>query len=398
MLLWGPRDLHQLERPILAQFPWSEIQPSLELAPAFHGAGHGDFVGVLDVGAGGDAGGNAGDAQRGRDAVDLSREVSRGGFAFGGGRGCEDDLADGSGLETLGVQRDRVRRGVIGRLGRCGVGLAYGEARQQVGDAELLRTNAADGRKRAVQHVVNAVVAARLLDGGDVGGLFHDTDDVLVADGAGAVAAGVDVGDVVADGAEAEAGFDLADRVGKGLRVRVGRTQDVESEPLRRLGPDAGQLAQLVDEAGHGFGESRHVLTYSIPGRLRPPVRPPIMPATDDLIASSARRPASLTAAAIRSSSSSISPVEAPSAVGSILRRRTSFLPFMRTWTMPPPVSASTMVSASFCSICACISRAWDIISFILAISEKFIGCCTSTKTNAGILHCVQNDKSKMRG
>ena len=26
-LLCGPRDLHQLERPILAQFPWSEIQP-----------------------------------------------------------------------------------------------------------------------------------------------------------------------------------------------------------------------------------------------------------------------------------------------------------------------------------------------------------------------------------
>ena len=57
------------------------------------------------------------------------------------------------------------------------------EAGEQVGDAELLRADAADGRERAVQHVVDAVVAARLLDGGDVGGLFDDADDVLVADG-----------------------------------------------------------------------------------------------------------------------------------------------------------------------------------------------------------------------
>ena len=44
------------------------------------------------------------------------------------------------------------------------------------------------------------------------------------------------------------------------------------------------------------------------------------MPATEDLAASSARRPASLIAAAMRSSSSSMSPAEAPSAVGSMRR------------------------------------------------------------------------------
>ena len=36
---------------------------NLQVAAAFEGAGHGDLVGVLDVGAGGDAGGDAGDAE-----------------------------------------------------------------------------------------------------------------------------------------------------------------------------------------------------------------------------------------------------------------------------------------------------------------------------------------------
>jgi hypothetical protein len=49
----------------------------LEVAAPFHGAGHGDFVGVFDVGAGGDSGGDAGDAEGGGDAVDLVGEVAR---------------------------------------------------------------------------------------------------------------------------------------------------------------------------------------------------------------------------------------------------------------------------------------------------------------------------------
>ena len=49
----------------------------LKFAAAFHGSGHGDFVGVFDVGAGGDSGGDAGDAEGGGDAVDLVGEVAR---------------------------------------------------------------------------------------------------------------------------------------------------------------------------------------------------------------------------------------------------------------------------------------------------------------------------------
>src|ERR1700678_1180640 len=55
-----------------------------------------------------------------------------------------------------------------------------------------------------------------------------------------------------------------------------------------------------------------------------------------DFIASSALRPASFTAAAIKSSSSSRSLAELPIAVGSIFTRSTSFFPFIRTVTTPP--------------------------------------------------------------
>ena len=74
--------------------------------------------------------------------------------------------------------------------------------------------------------------------------------------GAGAVAAGIDVGDVVADGAEAEMFLDLADGVREVVRVGGGRAEDVKGEALRGLGADAGELAQLLDQAGHGFGEA----------------------------------------------------------------------------------------------------------------------------------------------
>ncbi len=76
----------------------------LKVAAAFEGAGHGDFVGVFDVGAGGDAGGDAGDFDGGVGLVELGGEVDGGGFALSGGGGGEDDFFDGWGL----------------RRGRCG--------------------------------------------------------------------------------------------------------------------------------------------------------------------------------------------------------------------------------------------------------------------------------------
>ena len=49
---------------------------------------------------------------------------------------------------------------------------------------------------------------------------------------------------------------DFADRFGKRLGIIRAGAQDMKSEPLRALGADAGQLAQLLDQPRHGFCES----------------------------------------------------------------------------------------------------------------------------------------------
>ena len=100
---------------MVSWFPNPGYRLGLEVAAAFEGAGHGDFVGVFDVGAGGDAGGDAGDAEGGFGVAEFLGEVGGSGFAFGGGAGGEDDFFD------------------------------FGEAGEEVGDAELLGADAADG-------------------------------------------------------------------------------------------------------------------------------------------------------------------------------------------------------------------------------------------------------------
>ena len=199
-------------------------------------------------------------------------------------------------------------------------------------------------------------------------GLLDDADGVPVAGGAGAVAAGIDVGDVVADGAEAELFAQDEDGVGEGAGVVVGAAQKVEGEALGGFGADAGELAQFVDEAGDGVGEAGHCLLqawkveaahHAGDGRL------------DGLVGA---------AAGLVDGGGDEVFEEFDVAGGGAegggfdLEAENLLFPFMRTETMPPPDSASTMVAASFCSIWACISRACDIISFILARSGKGIG------------------------
>ena len=107
-----------------------------------------------------------------------------------------------------------------------------------------------------MEDVVEAGEGAGFFDGGDVGWLFDDADEGAGADGGGTEAAGVDVGDVIAEGAEAEVGFELRDGVGEGFGVFCGGAEDVEGEALGGAGADAGELAELLDEGGHGLGEA----------------------------------------------------------------------------------------------------------------------------------------------
>ena len=206
----------------MVAFRWTR----LDRMTAFEGAGHGDFVGVLNVAACGNAGGDAGDAHLRR--AQQVGQPDCGGFPFDGGRGGEDNFVE---FATVG-------------------------ARDEIAGAQMLGSDAVEGRERAVQDVEDAVPGAGLFDGADIGWLLDDAHQALIAGGAGAVEAGIDVGDVVADGTEAEALFDVADCGGKSYSILVIGAQDVKGEALRGFVADAGQLAQLFDEARHGFRES----------------------------------------------------------------------------------------------------------------------------------------------
>ena len=62
----------------------------LQLAAAFHGFQHGDLVGVFNVAAYGNSHRDTRDLHA--CGLELLREIDRGGFAFHGGIGGEDDF------------------------------------------------------------------------------------------------------------------------------------------------------------------------------------------------------------------------------------------------------------------------------------------------------------------
>src|SRR5271166_2200387 len=205
-------------------------------------------------------------------------------------------------------------------------------------------------RQRAVQYVIHTVVVAGLLDGGNIGGLLHHAHQPLITRGAGAVGAGIDLGDVVADGAQAQVRLDLANCARQQFSIFVAGTQDVKSQTLRALAAHAGQFLQLFNESSHGLGESgQNDLLNHIPGRPMPPSIPPRL----DFRASSTLRDASLTAAITKSWIISISPDLTAS--GSMVTLSNCFCPLMRTVTLPPPDDASMVICCIFsCSFSAC--------------------------------------------
>ena len=157
-----------------------------EFPASFEGASHRDFVGVLDVRTCRDACSDARDAQAGVLPVQFVGKMARGGFTFDGGAGGKDYF------------------------------LGIFQTRPQVDDTQLILTDSVHRRKRSVQYVVDTVVGAGFFNCINVGGFFHNADGAGAAGGVGAVAAGVNVRDVVADRAEMERGAKSADGVGEG--------------------------------------------------------------------------------------------------------------------------------------------------------------------------------------
>lgn len=145
--------------------------------------------------------------------LEQFRKIDGGGFAFSGGVRSDNDFFDRARLQAF----DK--------------GL----------DSKLLRAAARKGRKRAAEDVIHAAVGARFLDGHDVVRLFDDADQLLVAMGAGAVEAGISVGDIAADGAFADFFFGVANGVGEAEGVLGRGAQEKKGETLGGFLTDPGR-------------------------------------------------------------------------------------------------------------------------------------------------------------
>ena len=77
------------------------------------------------------------------------------------------------------------------------------------------------------------------------------------------------LGEVEAAVAEAHRLLDLDERVGQGQGFLGGELEQVEGQALGGLGPDAGQLAQLVDELLDGGAEHAAARRAQAGGRAR---------------------------------------------------------------------------------------------------------------------------------
>jgi hypothetical protein len=157
-------------------------------------------------------------------------EVVGGGLALDVGVGGHDDLLDLSPAHPL----------------------------DQLGDAQLLGADAVDRRDGALEDVVEAAELAAALDGQDVERLLDDAELGGVAARVAADAAEVALGDEEAAAAGADLVAQVEQRGAEALDLVARCAHAVEGEALRRLGPDAGELAQLGGEPFQAGGDEAH--------------------------------------------------------------------------------------------------------------------------------------------
>src|SRR3954471_4450992 len=199
-----------------------------------------DLVGVLEVAAHRQPGGEARDRDVRRARVQLGGDVQRRGLA--GGRRVRGQHA----LAELAAPRPGV----------------------ELSEPQVLRLDAVDRRERPAEHVVAAAELVRALDRDHVAGLLDHADHGAVAPLVQADRAAGALGEVEADLAQRDLLLDVLDRLGQRERVVGGGAQDVEGEPLRGAVADPGQLGELADEALEGRGEhyGRMIISSSATG------------------------------------------------------------------------------------------------------------------------------------
>src|SRR6266567_87224 len=190
----------------------------IERPPALERPSQRHPLGILQVASDGQPAGRPGDPQAER--LHQPGQVRRGGLALEIRVGGQDQLAD----------------------------LPVGEPGHQLGDPQVLGSDAVHRADRAAEHVIPAAELADLLDRRHVLRLLYHADHRRVPAHVQADPALVILGDVAAGAAE----LHLLGYLDQGRReaahiLRADR-QQVKRDPLRALRADTGKLAKLVDQ------------------------------------------------------------------------------------------------------------------------------------------------------
>lgn len=199
---------------------------------AFDGVGEDGFGDDVEVNAGGEATGEAGDFDA--QVLEFVGKVKGGAVAFEGGLGAEDDFTDAAGLGA----------------GEEGLGVDFAGA------------DAVQGGEAAHEDVVDALVESGGFKGDDVAGLFNDHDHGLVAAGVGADGAGVGLGEVEADAAGFDVVLEVEYSVGEGFSFGWRLLEQVVCQTLSGSSADAWEAGEPGDELIHcgGVCAERHAL------------------------------------------------------------------------------------------------------------------------------------------
>ena len=196
--------------------------PELQCAAVGEGVAEGDGVDEFEAGAGGDAGGEAGDLHA--EGGELLGQKQGGGFAAGVGAKAKNDLGHLILLRPL----------------------------EESGNFQLLWSDSVQRREQSAEDVVLPLEGTGAFEIQDIGRVFDDAEEGSVP-----VFIATDLAKpLFAKESALRAGFHLGlgflHRVGEVVRSAGRGGEKVKGEALGGAGPDAGQFAQGGDEAKGG--------------------------------------------------------------------------------------------------------------------------------------------------
>ncbi len=151
------------------------------------------------------------------------------------------------------------------------------DSRKEFTDAEVFGADSDQWRDRALEDMVNTPELMGFLHCRDVLGLFHDTDQRMVATVRSADRTRIHVREVVANGTRTHLFTGPGNRVCKGQRFLLGSMKEMEGKSLRCLRADPWKTLEFVDEASDwsgAIGQRNSLPTIRVTSVHRAPGRP----------------------------------------------------------------------------------------------------------------------------